>query len=145
MRGARLRVVIPVLTLLLFMLAGGAHALASGRASPPVREADLAIIEVGRASWVRASLGDEYLALPRTPRGTRVRICGEAACVVRVQTDVGPNQRVHPDRIADLSRRDFEKVSGLSTPQHGTAMVTVEYLSSEPGPRVTLPPTDTEP
>lgn len=113
---------------------------------PPPSEGDaeveISAIEVGKASWVRASLGPRYLALPNTKRGTRVRICGEAACVVRTQTDVGPNQKVHPDRIADLSRRDFEKVTGLSTPEHGTAVVTVEYLGR--GPKATLPPTDTE-
>lgn len=102
-------------------------------------------IEAGRASWVAYSYGDRYLALPRSPRGTRVRVCGTAGCVIRTSNDVGPDQSVHPDRIADLSRRDFETVSGLSTPEHGTALVTVEFLDRvEAAPGATLPPTDTE-
>lgn len=65
----------------------------------------------GVASWVRASLGDHYLAA-RLPKGTVLRICGSLACVTRTVNDWGPDVRVFPERIVDLSRADFRRVCG---------------------------------
>lgn len=149
MTGPR-RLVAPVILGLLAMLlsVGGApptDASVDDDQTAPPEQVDSTIV-VGRASWVASSLGDRYLALPRVRRGTRVRICGAVGCVERVSTDVGPDQRVFPDRVADMSRRDFEAVSGLATPEHGTALVSVEYLDHpnhpNPSSRPTPPPTD---
>lgn len=99
----------------------------------------------GSASFVKASYGRSYLALPKpTPRGTRVRIVGPGGGVTRTSTDVGPDQSIWPDRVADLSYADFEKVCGPRAHERGlgTCRVSVEQLDSSPG--VTPPPTDTE-
>lgn len=83
-------------------------------------------LEEGTASYVRDSLGRYYLALPVGP-GHRVQICGAGGCVTRTSSDKGPDQRVFPERIADLSRIDFEDVCGLSPARlYGTCPVTVE-------------------
>ena len=77
----------------------------------------------GLASWVRASLGAGYLAA-RLPRGTRLRVCGPLACVTRTVNDYGPSAKAFPERIVDLSARDFTRVCGpLSM---GVCRVTVQ-------------------
>jgi hypothetical protein len=48
----------------------------------------------------------------RLPRGTHVRICGPLDCVRRTVNDYGPSKRLHPDRVADLSARDFTRTCG---------------------------------
>lgn len=95
--------------------------------------------EQGTLSFVDRSYGPLYLAIPE-PRGTIATICGPAACVTRASTDYGPDQRVHPDRIADLSAVDFETVCGVST-SFGLCPGSVTILR-RPG-LLTLPPTDT--
>ena len=59
---------------------------------------------------------DDYLALPckrgNVHCGLLVELCA-VECVVLRQTDYGPSQRVHPDRIADVSPRMFERVCGV--------------------------------
>ena len=83
----------------------------------------------GIASFVPPSWGARYLALPGG-RGITVRICGAAACIVRVSTDAGPDramQRAPYDRVADLSWWDWQTVSGLS-PASGLAPVSVEEM-----------------
>jgi hypothetical protein len=68
-----------------------------------------------------------YLALPEGP-GIRVRICGPAACAVRVSNDAGPSLAMQrKGRIADLDVATFELVSGKSW-RAGLVRVTVEYL-----------------
>jgi len=95
----------------------------------------------GTASHVGTQYGPDYLALPEHEwgqPGLLVRICGDAACIVRRSTDAGPDlamQRL--GRIADLNAWDFEVVSGLPA-SAGLAEVTVEYLADIP-----LPATDT--
>ena len=77
----------------------------------------------GVASWVRASLGAGYLAA-RLPRGTRLRVCGPLACITRTVNDYGPSVKAFPERIVDLSARDFTRVCGpLSM---GVCRVTVQ-------------------
>ena len=91
----------------------------------------------GKASWVRASLGSRYLAM-RIPKGSRVHICGQRGCVDRTVNDYGPSKRIHPDRIADLSRHDFAAICGHpETLGVCPVVVTLE-------PAITLPPTSTE-
>ena len=101
----------------------------------PVSASDLE----GKASWVRPSLGSEYLAM-RIAKGTRVRICGALGCVRRTVNDYGPSKRIHPDRVADLSRSDFARICGHPETL-GTCSVEVDLVSVDP----TLPPTDTTP
>ena len=81
----------------------------------------------GTASFVPPSWGARYLALPGG-RGIRVRICGRAACIVRVSTDAGPDRAMQREgRVADLSWADWQTVSGLS-PARGLAPVSVEVV-----------------
>ena len=91
----------------------------------------------GKASWVRASLGGRYLAM-RIPKGSHVRICGALGCVNRTVNDYGPSRRIHPDRIADLSRHDFAAICGH--PETLGVCPVVVTLRNEP--ELTLPPTD---
>jgi hypothetical protein len=105
----------------------------------------------GTLSYVDAKYGPEYLALP-FPRGTVAEICGPGDCVTRRSTDYGPDQRVHPGRIADLSAADFVRVCGVPL-SAGLCRGTVELeppvneaddrmRQEDAGP--TLPPTDSE-
>ena len=81
----------------------------------------------GIASFVGPSYGPRYLALPGG-RGITVRICGRAACIVRVSTDAGPDRAMQREgRVADLSWWDWQTVSGLS-PARGLAPVSVVRL-----------------
>lgn len=68
------------------------------------------VVRSGLASTVGDGFPDDYLALPDGP-GVTVRICGAGGCVTRTSTDKGPDQRIFPDRIADLSTADFWTVS----------------------------------
>lgn len=93
----------------------------------------------------------DYLALPcRTaanrPCFIRVKLCGPAACVTMRQTDYGPSQRIHPNRIADVTPRLFEKLCGVPSGRglcEGSWHVVGKAPSS--GSRPTLPPTSTAP
>jgi hypothetical protein len=110
----------------------------------------------GTLSYVDPSYGPLYLALP-FPRGTVAMVCGPADCVLRRSTDFGPDQRVHPDRIADLSASDFEIVCGFTPAERIAAGLCAGTVELEPpvdpaddrmrvedgGPAFTLPPTDT--
>jgi hypothetical protein len=90
----------------------------------------------GTASWVRASLGPSYLAM-RLPRGTLVRICGPLDCVRRTVNDYGPSKRKHPDRVADLSARDFQRTCGPLT--MGLCVVRVWVLGGIGLPETSTP------
>lgn len=81
-----------------------------------------AVSRQGIASWV-GGYGRDYLALP-WGRGIRATICGPGGCWTGVSTDVGPDQRVHPDRVADLSPEVFEQVCGVPR-SYGLCQVTV--------------------
>lgn len=70
--------------------------------------------ELGIASWVGGQ-GDDYLALPGG-RGIHAEICGlgpRGTCWTGVSTDVGPDQRVFPERVADLSPLRFVEICGV--------------------------------
>ena len=90
----------PVFTVLLLL----AFALVA-----PVGAADT---RSGVISHMGSGYPDSYLALP-IGRGHTVRLCGPAACRTMTSNDVGPDQRVHPDRIADVSARVFEELCGV--------------------------------
>ncbi len=71
-----------------------------------------------------ASFYDNGTTAMRLPRGTTVRICGAAGCIVRVVNDYGPSAAIRPVRIADLYRRDFFAVCGCPS-WSGTTEVTI--------------------
>lgn len=56
---------------------------------------------------------DGLTAVPiREWRGKRVRVCYDGRCIVRTVNDLGPDQRVHPDRVIDLDAPSFEMLAG---------------------------------
>lgn len=90
-----------------------------------------------------------YLAIPcRTKAnvicGLTVRLCGPADCVTLRQTDYGPSQRIHPDRIADVHPRMFERLCGLDASRGLCSGSWVSVRVDGDGPRATLPATDME-
>lgn len=68
-----------------------------------------------------ASFYDNGTTAMRLPRGTIVRICGAAGCILRTVTDYGPQK---PERIVDLYRPDFFAICGCAS-WSGTTQVTV--------------------
>jgi hypothetical protein len=68
-----------------------------------------------------ATFYDNGTTAMRLPRGTIVRICGAARCILRTVTDWGPKD---PARIVDLYRPDFFAVCGCAA-WSGTTQVTV--------------------
>jgi hypothetical protein len=99
---------------------------ASAGSGAPTPTAEIgSSIESGIASYVAASYGPRYLALPVGP-GHRVEICGAGGCVTRTSNDAGPDLEMQrAGRIADLSLADWEHVCGLPA-LRGTCPVTVE-------------------
>lgn len=85
-----------VLVLLLFGLAMSAPTYAG---NPTHRE--------GVISHMGPGFADDYLAIPLHTKGSLYRVCAKR-CVTLRQNDYGPNQRIHPDRIADVSVSTFE-------------------------------------
>lgn len=84
-----------------------------------------------------------YLAIPLGP-GVRVRICGPAACITATSTDGGPNRAMLlAGRIADLDIPRWERVCGVPA-SAGLCQGSWRVVGAE-APRVTPPPTDTEP
>jgi hypothetical protein len=73
----------------------------------------------GYATWY-----DNGTTAMRLPRGTKIRVCGPAACVQRVVSDFGPTAGHKPDRVVDLTPADFRHVCGCSLGA-GTVKVTV--------------------
>ena len=72
----------------------------------------------GTASWY-----DNGTTAMRLPLGTRVKVCGARACVVRVVRDWGPASTLGR-RVADLTPEDFVAITGRSL-KTGLAPVTV--------------------
>lgn len=71
----------------------------------------------GNATWY-----NNGTTAMRLPRGTRVKICGRAACIERTITDYGP--AAYTGRVADLMPADFRTVCGCST-STGVIKITV--------------------
>jgi hypothetical protein len=83
----------------------------------------------GVASYMAASYGADYLALPAGP-GIRARICGAGGCVTMTSTDAGPDramQRAPYYRVADLSLVAWLRVCGLPA-SRGLCRVAVTVL-----------------
>lgn len=61
---------------------------------------------------VASTYGSGYSGLTAVPirdwRGKRVRICYREECLIRTVNDLGPDQRVFPDRVVDLDEATFE-------------------------------------
>jgi len=72
-----------------------------------------------------ASYGADYLAA-RLPKGTRIQVCGPVGCIRGTVNDWGPNKRIFPGRIVDLSLARFRLVCG--SPRMGLCDVTVERM-----------------
>ncbi len=68
-----------------------------------------------------ASFYDNGTTAMRLPRGTVVRICGAAGCILRTVTDYGPQKT---SRIVDMYRSDFFAICGCAS-WSGTTQVTV--------------------
>jgi hypothetical protein len=94
----------------------------------------------GKISHMGSGFPDSYLALP-IGRGVTVRICGAAACRTMTSNDVGPDQRQHPDRIADVSASTFSELCGLP-PSAG--LCKGHWSIVDDVRDMALPPTDTE-
>jgi hypothetical protein len=69
-----------------------------------------------------ATFYDDGTTAMRLPRGTIVRVCGEAGCLERVINDYGPANV--KGRVVDLYRADFFKVCGCPS-WSGTTKVIV--------------------
>lgn len=84
-------------------------------------------VRSGIASWVPASLGRSYLALPDGP-GVRVRVCGAGGCWTATSNDAGPDRAMQREgRIVDLAVGRWESVCGVDR-LVGLCQVTVEVL-----------------
>jgi hypothetical protein len=59
-----------------------------------------------------ASFYDNGTTAMRLPRGTIVRICGAAGCLLRTVNDYGPQS---PARIVDMYRPDFFAICGCAS------------------------------
>ena len=92
----------------------------------------------GKISHMGPGFPNSYLALP-IGRGYTVRLCGPASCRTMTSNDVGPNQSVHPDRIADVSVGVFEALCGVPA---SAGLCQGSWTIVDDG--LTLPPTDTE-
>ncbi len=103
---------------------------ATARTSPtPGAAASHSLAELvftGIASTYGPGWDPRLVALPQGP-GVRFRVCGQAACLVLVSTDKGPDQRIFPDRIVDLPVWAFERVSGQPW-RRGITSVSVTIL-----------------
>ena len=121
-------------------------------ASSPAPTGGIGSVLIGGViSYVGPRFGPSYLALP-FPRGTVAQVCGPLGCITRRSTDFGPDQRVHPNRIADVSASDFTAICGplsiglcrgsveLDPPVHPDD----DAMRAEDGPKPTVPPTSTE-
>jgi hypothetical protein len=114
-----------------------------GDTMPPATPMPGTIHEVsrdGNISHMGAGYPRSYLALPCKHGNIRcdltVRLCGPADCVTMEQTDYGPSQRVHPDRIADVSVAVFERICGVPAryglcPGSWTAVVALPETDQE--------------
>lgn len=144
-RGSMVWAVIAVLIVVAAVVLVSLAAERTSAADPPGRtplESPVAFLHDGYISHVGRGFPLNYLALPvnDSRRPLTVRLCGPADCVTLTQTDYGPDQRIHPDRIADVSAAMFERICGVPA-SFGLCNGTWTPVSR---PRVTLPPTDTQ-
>ncbi len=128
-----------ICAIVLALTTQGAAGFGTASLAAPAPVAELAPPIVGGVvGYASPSYGPRYLAM-RLPRGTHVHICGPAGCAYAVVSDYGPSKRLHPERIADLSWRDFGRVCGAHS--MGLCRAQAELLEVPPE----LPATDTAP
>lgn len=97
--------------------------------TPAAGATQAAVIGGGSTSGARVMTGwaswyDNGTTAMRLPRGSRVLVCGPAACVSRTVTDYGPDPSIYPGRIVDMMPADFAAICGCPA-SRGTAFVTV--------------------
>jgi D-alanyl-D-alanine endopeptidase (penicillin-binding protein 7) len=85
------------------------------------------ILTIGRASWYSYKKG-LFAASPDFPSGSRLRVhaAGSEKFVDVTVNDFGPDRKIHPDRVVDLTKEAFQKIAPLSD---GTAGIYVEPLA----------------
>ncbi len=72
------------------------------------------IMEKGKASWY-AYKGGLFAASPDYPKGTKLKVTNLAngKSVIVTINDYGPDRSIHPDRVIDLDKVAFAKISSL--------------------------------
>lgn len=87
-------------------------------------------LAVGKASWYKYKSGN-YAASPDFPKGSKIRVYNtdNGKFVDVTINDYGPDRRIHPDRVIDLEKNAFAKISSLGS---GIANVRIEPLSVIP-------------
>lgn len=76
----------------------------------------------GQASWLVYELPDTCAAT-RWPRGTELIVQSDNGWIKCVVRDYGPDPKIYPNRIVDLS---LEQFSQLADPQKGVINVTIK-------------------
>ena len=84
----------------------------------------------GRASWYSYK-GGLFAASPDFPKGSKLRVYNTAnnKFVDVVVNDFGPDRKLHPDRVIDLDKVAFKKLSSIGA---GVIDVRVQPLSVTP-------------
>jgi D-alanyl-D-alanine carboxypeptidase len=87
------------------------------------------IMTVGKASWYKYKEG-LFAASPDFVKGTKLRVynTGNGKFVDVTVNDYGPDRTKHPDRVVDLDRVAFQKISPLNA---GVINVRIEVLKTE--------------
>jgi len=88
------------------------------------------VMMMGKASWYKYKGGD-FAASPDFPINSKLRVYNTInnKYVDVVINDYGPDRSIHPDRVIDLDKQAFEKISSLG---EGIIDVRVEQLESTP-------------
>jgi len=92
--------------------------------------ADLEALVIGKASWY-AYKGGLFAASPDFPKGSRLRVINTAnnKFIDVTVNDFGPDRKLHPDRVIDLDKVAFKKISPTGA---GIINVRVEPLKIMP-------------
>src|SRR3989339_735242 len=97
------------------------------------------IMTSGRASWY-AYKGGNFAASPDFPKGSKLRVHNQAngKFVDVIINDFGPERHIFPDRVIDLDKIAFLKISSLG---EGVVDVRIEplYIEKEDGRELGVP------
>ncbi|MDO8668033.1 MAG: RlpA-like double-psi beta-barrel domain-containing protein [bacterium] len=85
------------------------------------------VLAIGKASWYSYKKGN-FTASPDFPKGSKLRVYNldNGKFVDVVVNDFGPERKLHPDRVVDLEKTAFSKISNI---KQGTIKVRVELIS----------------
>lgn len=88
------------------------------------------VLTVGKASWYAYKPG-MFCASPDFPKGSRLRVTNtETGKSIEVTVnDWGPERKLHPDRVVDLSKEAFKEIAPLG---QGVAKVSVSPIDITP-------------